>query len=93
MTKSDLCAILILSLASLCVVFDLKLGKAPQDQARPDGKAPILPGQEMADPGKTESAIFFPWSRLRLIVHPGEAAHRNGGRHQAGGEADGDSES
>jgi hypothetical protein len=36
-----------------------KHGKAPQNQARQDGKVPTLPGQEMADSSKTESAIFF----------------------------------
>jgi hypothetical protein len=48
-----------LLLASLCVVFDLQHGKARQDQARQDGKVPTLPGQEMADAGKTKSAVFF----------------------------------
>jgi hypothetical protein len=57
----------------LSVVFDLKYGKTRQDQARQDGKVPTLPGQEMADPGKTESAIFFPWSMLRLTADHGDA--------------------
>jgi hypothetical protein len=48
-----------LLLASLYVVFDLKHGKARQDQARQDGKVPTLLGQEMADLGKTGSAISF----------------------------------
>jgi hypothetical protein len=43
----------------LYVVFDLKHGKARQDQARQDGKVPTLPGQEMADSDKTGTAIYF----------------------------------
>jgi len=43
----------------LFVVFDLKHGKARQDKVRQDGKVPTLPGQEMADLGKTGLAIFF----------------------------------
>jgi hypothetical protein len=43
----------------LYVVFDLQHGKARQDQARQDGKVPTLPGQEMADAGKTGLAIYF----------------------------------
>ena len=39
--------------------FGKKHGKERQDQTRQDGKVSTLRGQEMADPGKTESAIFF----------------------------------
>jgi hypothetical protein len=43
----------------LYVVFDLKHGKARQDQVRQDGKVPTLPGQEMVDSGKPGRPFSF----------------------------------